>query len=128
MIVRTVADLQGTDRHISKPNWSSTRLIVADDHMGFSMHVTRIFPGQTGLTEYADHLEAAYCITGHATLVFESGRTRVEINPGSVYALDAHDPHTMIVHNELLLVCVFSPPLKAAENANDRFRDTRAAP
>lgn len=118
MIIQQLQELQGSNRYTSRPNWDSTRLIVANDRMGFSLHVTRIYPGQTGLTEYPDHVEAAYCVSGHATLIYDEGSARAEIVPGVVYALDQHDPHTMIVHDELQLICVFNPPLSGSENVS----------
>ncbi|GFE51854.1 L-ectoine synthase [Roseobacter cerasinus] len=118
MIIQNLHDLRGSQRYTSRPNWDSTRLIVADDQMGFSLHVTRIFPGETGLTEYPEHVEAAYCLSGRATLIYDDGATRTEIAPGVVYALNQHDPHRMVVHEELNLVCVFNPPLAGSENVS----------
>ena len=118
MIVRNISALEGSPNHVKQPNWASTRMIVAADEMRFSLHLTRIYEGQTGLTEYPNHLEAAYCIEGHATLIYEGESKTDEIIPGTVYALDRHDPHKMVVHKELVLLCVFSPPLHGGENAN----------
>ena len=40
MIVRDFNKHQGTDRHVGDAQWTSTRLLLADDKMGFSFHIT----------------------------------------------------------------------------------------
>jgi len=118
MIVRSLENMFLSECHVQRSNWASTRLIVEADKMGFSLHVTHIYPGETGITEYPNHLEAAYCIAGSATLIFNEDSRRESISPGTVYALNLNDKHRMEVHEELVLVCVFSPALQGNENAN----------
>ncbi|KKL18370.1 hypothetical protein LCGC14_2476230, partial [marine sediment metagenome] len=40
MIVRDFNKLQNTDRHVGDAKWTSTRLLLADDGMGFSFPIT----------------------------------------------------------------------------------------
>mgnify|MGYP003638944006 CR=1 FL=1 len=44
MIVRTLQDAEKTDRKVVSPdgNWDSTRLLLKEDNMGFSFHITTI--------------------------------------------------------------------------------------
>lgn len=120
MLIKTIEGISQTNQFFEAPNWSSARLLVSDDNMGFSVHVTRIFSGPTGDTEYPHHLEAAYCVEGHATLFYDADKRQAEIRPGSIYALNNHDKHRMIVHEELVLICVFNPALSGSENASKK--------
>ena len=45
MLVRQLQEAEKTDRKIVDPNgnWDSTRLLLKDDNMGFSFHITTIF-------------------------------------------------------------------------------------
>ena len=44
MIVRTLAEANQSNRRVVSPdgNWESTRLLLKDDQMGFSFHITTI--------------------------------------------------------------------------------------
>jgi len=117
MIIRTTEELTDTTQHVKRKNWSSKRMVIASDNLGFSMHITRIYPGKTGVTHYPDHVEAAYCVQGVATVFYEDGRRSARIVPGTMYALNDHDMHTMLVEEELVLLCVFNPALIGSENA-----------
>ena len=47
MIVRHLKEAQTTDRRVVDPhgNWESTRLLLKDDNMGFSFHITTLSLG-----------------------------------------------------------------------------------
>ncbi|MEX0791945.1 MAG: ectoine synthase, partial [Pirellulaceae bacterium] len=47
MIVRSLKDTIGTDREVKGGNWTSRRLLLRDDKMGFSLHDTIIHAGTT---------------------------------------------------------------------------------
>jgi len=38
MIIRDFNDLKNTDRAVSDAQWTSVRMLLADDKMGFSFH------------------------------------------------------------------------------------------
>jgi hypothetical protein len=40
MIVRQLQDAEKTDRKIVSEGWDSTRLLLKNDNMGFSFHIT----------------------------------------------------------------------------------------
>lgn len=44
MIAHKLSDVHGTPREAVMPNWTSRRLLLADDCMGFSLHDTVIGP------------------------------------------------------------------------------------
>jgi L-ectoine synthase len=117
MLVRNIEDIRGTARevHAKNDNWVSTRLLLKDDHMGFSLHETIIHAGTETMIWYRNHLEAVYCIEGRGEVeTTEDGRV-YPIVPGTVYALDKNDRHYLRAFEDLRLVCVFNPPLVGGE-------------
>jgi L-ectoine synthase len=115
VIVRTLDAVTGTERDVSAETWRSRRLLLAGDGMGFSFHETRIFAGTETRMHYRHHLEAVYCVAGEGELEsLEDGR-RWSIRPGTVYALDRHDRHVLRATSELVLLCVFNPPVTGRE-------------
>lgn len=115
MIVRSIANLAGTDRTVNAENWESRRLILARDGVGFSLHDTILYAGTTTDMWYANHIEAVYCVAGEGELVDkESGKT-YEISPGTMYLLNGNERHQLTCHTDLRMVCVFNPPLTGPE-------------
>lgn len=45
MIVRTTDQITGTDRERDATDWTSKRIVLADDDVGFSFHETTVKPG-----------------------------------------------------------------------------------
>ncbi|MEQ8719219.1 MAG: ectoine synthase [Acidimicrobiales bacterium] len=120
MIIRSLADLVGTERDVDGGTWRSRRLLLADDDMGFSVHDTVLAAGTTTEMHYRHHLEAVYCIEGRAELTdHATGETRL-IEPGMLYALDANDHHTVKAIEDFRVVCVFNPPVTGHEVHDDR--------
>ena len=115
MIVRTLDDVVGTDRDIEGDGWRSRRLLLRRDKLGFSFHDTTVAAGTELNLQYKHHLEACYCLEGEAELVDLADGARHAIGPGTMYALDAHDRHTLTVRQDLHLVCVFNPALTGGE-------------
>lgn len=114
-VIRT-EDLRGTDREVVSPDgWTSVRWLLAKDGMGFSFHETTFPPGLEFDMWYKHHLEAVFCYQGEGTLVNRDTGEEFEIKPGTVYALDNHDRHTLKARTELKLVCAFNPPVTGAE-------------
>ena len=115
MIVRSLESFAGTDREVRAETWTSRRLLLAADKMGFSLHDTILHPGTETRMCYRNHLEAVYCIAGRGTLEVIATGVVHEIGPGTVYALDQHDEHVLRAETELRMVCVFNPPLVGPE-------------
>lgn len=118
MIIQDKANLQGTARDAAGPGWTSLRLLVRSDGMGFSMTETEILPGAVLQLEYKHHVEACYCIGGAGTVVEMSTGARHEVSAGVLYAPNAHDRHEVHVPADgaiLRLICVFSPALEGTE-------------
>ncbi|MCB9732582.1 MAG: ectoine synthase [Deltaproteobacteria bacterium] len=119
MIVRHLADLARAGRVIDAPTWSSRRLLLAHDHMGFSLHDTIIHAGTRTPMWYRNHLEAVYCVEGRGYVELAETGERWDVAPGTVYALDKHDRHVLVAETELRLVCVFDPPVVGPENHDE---------
>lgn len=114
MIVRDLLDPTHV-RTVSGPTWTSRRLLLAHDGMGFSLHDTVIYSGSVTRMHYKHHLESVYCIAGEGEIEeLDNGRVH-QIRPGVVYALDRNDRHELRARSELRLVCTFNPPLTGHE-------------
>ena len=115
MIVRKLQEAERSGRRIAVENWDSVRLLLKSDGMGFSMHVTTIYPGTTTPMWYRHHLEAVLCIEGEGELEEVDGGRVHAITPGTLYALDQHDRHVLRATTRMRMVCVFNPPLIGKE-------------
>jgi L-ectoine synthase len=115
VIVRTLDDVVGTDRDVEGDGWRSRRLLLRRDELGFSLHDTTVAAGTELNLQYKHHLEACYIIAGEAGLTDLTTGEQHDLRPGSMYALDQHDRHTLRVQTDLRLVCVFNPALTGRE-------------
>ncbi|MCW9014534.1 MAG: ectoine synthase [Gammaproteobacteria bacterium] len=120
MIVRTLQDAEKTARRIVSPdgNWESTRLLLKDDNMGFSFHVTTIYEGADFQMHYQNHLESVYCISGEGEVETLKDGEKYPIKAGTIYILDKHDKHVLRAFKEMKMACVFNPPLNGKEVHN----------
>ncbi|MER9777017.1 ectoine synthase [Mesorhizobium sp. M0011] len=115
MIVRDLNEEKLTARRVETSSWESIRLLLKNDGMGFSFHITTIQPGARLKMHYRNHLEAVYCISGTGSIAdFQADEVHV-VRPGIIYALNKHDAHLLCAETELVLVCVFDPPLTGRE-------------
>jgi L-ectoine synthase len=115
VIVRSLDEVVGTGRDVSGESWTSRRLLVRDDGMGFSLSDTTVAAGAELHLRYRHHLEACYCLDGEAEIEDLATGERHRIGPGVAYALDQHDAHVIRVSRDLRLVCVFNPALTGGE-------------
>ena len=115
MIVRNLKQAGATKRHVTSDGWASTRLLLKDDGMGFSFHVTKMLAGSELRMHYQNHQEAVLVMKGTGTLEdLDTGLTH-ELKPGVMYALDKHDRHIVRPLTDLLTACVFNPPVTGRE-------------
>lgn len=120
MIVRSLAEVEDTDRDVRGNGWRSRRLLVKGDGMGFSLSETTLESGAELHLEYRNHLEACYCLEGEAEIEEKATGRHHRLVPGTVYALDRHDAHVVRVRAPLRLVCIFNPPLTGGETHDAR--------
>ena len=115
MIVRDFNELKTTDRAVSDAEWTSVRMLLADDGMGFSFHITTLKAGSEHQFEYKHHFESVYCMSGKGSITdIATGETH-EIKPGVMYALNLHDRHILRAEEELVMACCFNPPVTGKE-------------
>jgi len=118
MIVRHVDDIKGTEREVTGETntWTSRRLLLRKDGMGFSFHETIIHAGTETLIWYKNHLEAVYCVGGEGEIEdLTNGKTH-KISDGTMYALSGHEKHYLRAKTDLRMICVFTPALTGLED------------
>lgn len=115
MIVRNFHDLKNTDRSVSDKHWNSVRMLLADDGMGFSFHITTIGGGTEHTFHYKHHFESVYCISGKGSIEDLATGEVHPITPGVMYALDKHDKHVLRCEETLVFACCFNPPVTGTE-------------
>lgn len=115
MIIRDLAEAETTDRRVDSEGWTSVRLLLKDDAMGFSFHITTIHEGAELRLHYKHHLESVYCVAGEGSIEdLATGETH-QIRPGVMYALDQHDRHILRAKSAMTMACVFNPPVAGRE-------------
>jgi L-ectoine synthase len=115
MIVKKLEQLVDSEHEIDTPNWTSRRLLLERDGMGFSLHDTLIKAGTETPMCYRNHLEAVYCIEGDGEVETVADGQIYPLSAGSVYALDQHDEHILRANTQMRMICVFNPPLTGRE-------------
>ena len=120
MIVRQLSEANQSARRVVSPdgNWESTRMLLKDDNMGFSFHITTIYKGADFRMHYQNHLESVYCMSGTGEIENLEENTIHPIKEGTLYILDKHDKHILRAHTEMKMACVFNPPLNGKEVHN----------
>ena len=119
MFVRSLGDVQSTEKFVDWGNGTSHRLLTEQDKMGFTVCHTVVRAGTQSQLHYRNHLEACYCIDGEGEVEDMEGNV-FPIRKGDIYVLDNHDRHLLRGGKEtdLILVSVFNPPLTGSERHN----------
>ncbi len=115
MIVRTLDDIRQSERNVKSNGWESARLLLKDDGMGFSFHVTRMYAGEELRMHYQNHLEAVLVLEGSGTIEDLGTGEIHRLAPGVMYALNANDRHIVRPETDILTACVFNPPVTGRE-------------
>lgn len=115
MIVRDFNEAKNTERRVDSEGWNSVRLLLKDDKMGFSFHITTIYEGAELEMHYKNHLESVYCVSGTGSIEDLSTGEVHKIKPGVMYALNKHDKHILHGETEMVMACVFNPPVTGRE-------------
>ena len=115
MIVRSFDEAKETDRRVDSAGWNSVRLLLKDDNMGFSFHITTIYEGAELEMHYKNHFESVFCISGEGSIEDLATGEIHQIRPGTMYALDKHDKHILRGKTEIIMACTFNPPVTGAE-------------
>ncbi|MQY28107.1 ectoine synthase [Nocardia aurantia] len=115
MIVRTTAEITGTDRDVAAESWRSKRIVLGGDGVGFSFHETTIEPGTVHEFHYQHHVEAVWLVEGEGTLYDLDNDTTYPLGPGTMYLLNGHERHRVESRTRMRMLCVFNPPVTGKE-------------
>lgn len=115
MIVRDLHKETSGRRRVESQGWNSVRLLLKDDGMGFSFHITTIYEGAELPMHYRNHLESVYCVSGEGSIEDRATGEVHEIRPGVMYALNDNDAHILRAKTGMVMACVFNPPLNGLE-------------
>lgn len=115
MLIKKLDEIRRSDRNVNDKGWESSRLLLAEDGMGFSFHITTLKAGGEWTFHYQHHVEAVYVLSGTGSVEDLATGERHELEAGTLYALDQHDRHTLRAETELVTACVFNPPVTGGE-------------
>ncbi len=101
-----------------KGGFTSNRILLESDGMGYSLTKTVVNPG-VHHWHYKDHLESCYCVSGYGRLTNKTTGEQFDIEPDTTYVLDKHDDHIFQCLEPTVLICVFNPPLTGQEVHQD---------
>ncbi|XP_078697172.1 uncharacterized protein LOC144925132 [Branchiostoma floridae x Branchiostoma belcheri] len=122
-VARSLSEIVGTDRDIDWGRGHSRRFLRKSDGFPISIHNAN---GEASSADtkygicYKHHVESVYFLKGRATYTWEEGakeaETRVDATNGTIYNMNAHDPHHVTAHENFEALCVFHPVLVGNEN------------
>lgn len=116
MIVRDYNEAKESTRKVSAEGWDSVRLLLKDDNMGFSFHITTIHAGAELHLHYKNHFESVFCISGDGSIEDTATGEVHQIRPGIMYGLDQHDKHILRGgEQDMIMACCFNPPVTGRE-------------
>lgn len=115
MLIKKLEDIRRSDRNVTDKGWESSRLLLAEDGMGFSFHITTLEAGGEWTFHYRHHVEAVYVLSGTGSVEDLATGEKHRLAAGTLYALDRHDRHTLRAETELVTACVFNPPVTGNE-------------
>lgn len=118
MTIRSISEIENTERDVYGVGFRSLRLLLAKDGMGFSLHKTIIPQGNPQHWHYKHHLEACFCIEGKGIITNIETGEKHRIEKDSIYILDKHDDHLFEAIEDVILISVFNPPVTGNEIHN----------
>ncbi len=98
-----------------KGGFISNRILLDSDNMGYTITKTIIPVNGKQFWHYKNHLESCYCVSGSGILTNKITGEEILIEPDITYVLDKNDPHYFEAKTEVVLICVFNPPLTGQE-------------
>jgi L-ectoine synthase len=115
MIIRNLDAVRASGCNVESHGWESARLLLKDDGMGFSLHITTMHAGAELQMHYTNHLEAVFVLSGEGTIEDRATGEVHDLRPGALYALNANDRHIVRPRTDIVTVCVFNPPVTGRE-------------
>lgn len=118
MLIRHLDQVSATERDVHGPGWRSRRLVVAEDGLKYSFHLTTLEEGAVLEFEYRRHRETVFCVEGEGVIEDLSAGRVERLSAGSLYSAGVGEPHRITAETAMRLVCVFDPPLTGTEEAD----------
>ncbi|GAN78827.1 ectoine synthase [Acidocella aminolytica] len=115
MIIRNIDEASQSERKVKTDGWDSVRMLLKDDGMGFSFHITTMYAGKTLQMHYKNHYESVYVLSGEGTIEDLGTGEIHELRPGVLYVLNKHDRHIVRPRTDIVTACVFNPPVTGKE-------------
>jgi len=117
MIVRSVAEYQASGRMVGLAGGqaTSTRLITAQDGMGFSLAFVTLERGLSFDLWYKHHWETNVVLAGSARLSDTGRGDSWELDHDSVYLVGPTDRHRLEAHTPIEVLSVFCPAVNGDE-------------
>lgn len=115
MIIRNLTDIRASERNVQSRGWESARMLLKDDGMGFSFHITTMYAGEELHMHYRNHLEAVFVLSGEGTIEDRATGRIHPLRAGDLYALNENDRHIVRPRTDLVTACVFNPPVTGRE-------------
>lgn len=115
MLIRKLSAVRTSNRNVVTDGWESARLLLKDDAMGFSFHITTMYAGKELRMHYRNHLEAVFVLQGEGTIEDLGTGEIHELKPGTLYVLNDHDRHVVRPVTDIVTACVFNPPVTGRE-------------
>ena len=115
MIIRHLSEIRTSDRNVESRGWESARLLLRDEGMGFSFHITTMYAGEELKMHYRNHLEAVFVLKGEGVIEDLATGEIHELKSGTLYALNANDRHVVRPRTDMVTACVFNPPVTGRE-------------
>ncbi|MEN3974248.1 ectoine synthase [Emcibacter sp. SYSU 3D8] len=115
MIVRHLDVIRDSNRNVVTDDWESARMLLKDEGMGFSFHITTLYAGKELRMHYKNHLESVYVLQGEGTIEDLATGEIHDLRPGMLYALNEHDRHVVRPKTDIITACVFNPPVTGRE-------------
>ncbi|MEM9964087.1 MAG: ectoine synthase [Asticcacaulis sp.] len=119
MIIRKLDAIRASERNVTTDGWESARLLLKDDGMGFSFHITTMYAGKVLQMHYRNHLESVFVLQGEGTIEDLATGEVHELSPGTLYVLNNHDRHIVRPKTDIVTACVFNPPVTGREVHDD---------
>src|SRR5699024_6325927 len=91
-------------------------MLLKEDNMGFSFHITTIYANTETHIWYKNHSESVYFMSGKCEMDTLADGKVYKIERGTLDMLDKHDEHLLRGGSEdIKMACVFNPSLHGKE-------------
>ena len=118
MKIKTISQIENTERDVQFTGGNSLRLLLASDGMGYAFMKTMIKKGGPYVWHYPEHMESCFCIEGKAILKDLLTNEEYSIVPDTIYILNKDEKHSFFALEDTIIISVFNPPLCGEETHN----------